>query len=85
MSLNQYLSSVKGTEMHVAPKVLSGHYTKACDVFSLRLVFVAIIEAPCSHKRKSAEDSGSTCCLAKPSDVLWVFTVFHFFVSKLQA
>ncbi len=45
-SLNQYMSSVKGTTMYMAPEVLSGRYTKACDVFSLGLVFVAIIEAP---------------------------------------
>ncbi|XP_062507493.1 serine/threonine-protein kinase 35-like [Corticium candelabrum] len=46
MHLNQYLSSVVGTAMYIAPEVLSGHYTKACDVFSLGIVFVAIIKAP---------------------------------------
>ncbi|XP_062505586.1 serine/threonine-protein kinase pdik1l-A-like [Corticium candelabrum] len=47
MPLNQYLTSVKGTQLFVAPEVFTGHYTNSCDVFSLGLVFISIIEAPC--------------------------------------
>ena len=46
MTLDQYLTSVKGTAAYVAPEVCSGHYTSKCDVFSLGLVFIAIIEVP---------------------------------------
>ena len=46
ITLNQYLTSVKGTEAYVAPEIYTGHYKNACDVFSLGLVFIAIVEAP---------------------------------------
>jgi serine/threonine protein kinase len=46
MTLDQYLTSVKGTKAYVAPEVCTGHYTNKCDVFSLGLVFVAMIEVP---------------------------------------
>jgi serine/threonine protein kinase len=46
ITLNQYLTSVKGTAIYIAPEVITGHYKSACDVFSLGLVFAAIIEAP---------------------------------------
>ncbi len=63
MHLNQYLSSVVGTDVYMAPEVLGGRYTKACDVFSLGLVFVAIIEAPLITERETTILAPLACWL----------------------
>ncbi|XP_046375025.2 calcium-dependent protein kinase 1-like [Haliotis rufescens] len=39
---NYYLQTGCGTMYYIAPEVLTGHYTEACDIFSLGVVFYAM-------------------------------------------
>ncbi|XP_071112996.1 serine/threonine-protein kinase pdik1l-B-like [Haliotis cracherodii] len=39
MSSTYYLNTGCGTPLFMAPEVYSGHYTKACDIYSLGMVF----------------------------------------------
>lgn len=45
----EYMTSQAGTPPFMAPEVFEGHYEKKCDVFSLGLVFVTIVEVPPPH------------------------------------
>ncbi|XP_048240629.1 membrane-associated tyrosine- and threonine-specific cdc2-inhibitory kinase-like [Haliotis rufescens] len=42
MSSTYYLNTGGGIPLFMAPEVYSGHYTKACDIFSLGMVFYAM-------------------------------------------
>ena len=43
---DQYMATFAGTRSFIAPEVFSHHYSFECDIFSLGLVFLCIIEAP---------------------------------------
>ena len=43
-----YMKTTVGTLAYMAPEVMDQHYTKECDIFSLGLVFVMIVESPAS-------------------------------------
>ena len=45
-SFPEYMTSLVGTESFVAPEVWEQHYGQSSDIFSLGLVFVAIVEVP---------------------------------------
>ena len=47
--MEMYMKTCAGTPFYLAPEVFDQHYTKACDIFSLGLVFLAIIELPPNH------------------------------------
>lgn len=42
----EYMTTLAGTESFVAPEVWEKHYEQSSDIFSLGLVFVAMIEVP---------------------------------------
>ena len=46
MGFEYYMNTRAGTPFYMAPEVFNQHYTNACDIFSLGLVFLAIIELP---------------------------------------
>ncbi|XP_071114301.1 serine/threonine-protein kinase pdik1l-B-like [Haliotis cracherodii] len=54
MSSTYYLNTGFGTPLFMAPEVDSGHYTKACDIFSLGMVFYAI------HSLQTRKDGSKT-------------------------
>ena len=45
-SVQEYMQTVAGTPLYMAPEVWEGHYTKSSDVFSLGLVMFLICELP---------------------------------------
>ena len=45
-SFDQYMATIEGTLPFMAPEVFNRHYLCECDIFSLGLVFLCIIEAP---------------------------------------
>ena len=49
MGFEYYMNTCAGTPFYMVPEVFDQHYTKACDIFSLGLVFLAIIELPPNH------------------------------------
>ena len=48
-TFNDYMTTKAGTPPYIAPEVYTGHYTKACDVFSLGLVFWVMAAMPSSN------------------------------------
>ena len=45
-SVQEYMQTVAGTLLYMAPEVWEGHYTRSSDVFSLGLVMFVICELP---------------------------------------
>lgn len=57
-SFPEYMTTQAGTKSYMAPEVWKRHYDQSSDIFSLGLVFMAMVEAPQSHS-PVAEWSGN--------------------------
>jgi len=46
LQMSNYMSTLAGTLLFMAPEVFSGRYTKSADVFALAIIFITIAERP---------------------------------------